>query len=110
MDAADGDQRAGFRRRRFGKVRKFFGVGLQVLEKTFELALHRVHLFAHVQNDLDPGEVHAEIARQRQNNFQTLEIGVGVKTRVAFRLFISDSEIKPLRRRGTERQERLAAD
>src|SRR5712692_1328069 len=85
IDAADWDQRAGFGRRGFGEVGKFFGVGLQVLEETFELALHRVHLFAHVQNNFDAGEVHTKVARQRQNDFQTLEVGVRVKARVAFR-------------------------
>jgi len=38
-----------------------------------------VHLLAHVQNDLDGRKVHAEIRASRENDFQTLEIGVGVK-------------------------------
>src|SRR5215471_2407725 len=49
-DATDWNQGAGFGWR-FGEVRKFFGVSLQIFKEALELVLHRVHLFAHVQND-----------------------------------------------------------
>lgn len=46
--------------------------------------LHGVHLFTHVENDFDTGEVHAEVSRQRKNNFEAFDICVGVKSSVAF--------------------------
>src|SRR5260370_32654238 len=84
MEAADWNHRPGFGWWWFGEVRKLFGVALQIFKKALELALHRVHLFAHVQNDFNAGQVDDEVARQRQNNFQTLKIRVRVKTGIAF--------------------------
>ena len=58
----DGNEGPCLRRRRFGEMRKLFGVGLQVLKETLKFPLHRVHLFAHVEDDFDPGQVHPQIA------------------------------------------------
>ena len=69
--------------RRF-EIRELFGVRLQVLEEPLKLLLHRVHLFAHVKDDLDARKIHAEVARQRQDQLEPLEIWIGVETRVAF--------------------------
>ena len=45
-------------------MRKFFGVGLQVIEEALEFMLHSIHLFTHVQDDLNTREIHPEIAGQ----------------------------------------------
>ncbi len=37
------------------------------MEEAFKLLLHRIHLLAHVENDLDTGQVNAKVARQRKN-------------------------------------------
>src|ERR1700736_161716 len=49
------------------------------------LPFHLNHLFAHVQNDFDAGEVHAHVARQRENYVEAFQIAVGIKPRVALR-------------------------
>src|SRR5262249_34187071 len=43
------------------------------------------HSFAHVQDNLDPSEVHAHVARQGQNHVEPLEISISVQSRVALR-------------------------
>ena len=58
---------------------------LEILEETFKLLLHRIHLFAHVENDFHAGEIYAQVARQRKDQLQPREIRIGVKSRVAFR-------------------------
>lgn len=67
-DARDGDERALFGSRHLRELRELRGVLLQVLEETLELALHGVHLLAHVEDDLHAREVHAEVARERQDD------------------------------------------
>src|ERR1700682_1436711 len=49
------------------------------------LPFHLNHLFAHVQNDFDAGEVHSHVARQRENYVEAFQIAVGIKPRVALR-------------------------
>ena len=62
-DAGDGDQ--GIARARCpGGTRKLVGVILQIFEKAFKLALHRIHLFAHIEDDLDTRQIYPEVARQ----------------------------------------------
>ena len=51
--------------------------------KCLDLPLHLGHLFAHVQNDFDARQIHAQVARQLENHFQPLQIVVGVEARVA---------------------------
>jgi len=58
---------------------------LQVLEEPFKLLLHRVHLLSHVENYLNAREVHTQVARQRKDQLEPLEIRIGVETRVALR-------------------------
>ena len=55
------------------------------LDERFHLRLHLRHLVAHVQNDFDAGQIHAQLARQIQNHFQPLQVLIGVKPRVALR-------------------------
>lgn len=57
----------------------------EVFKEPLKFTLHRVHLFAHVEDDLDTGKIDTEIARQGQNYFKAFEVGVGVKTGVANR-------------------------
>src|SRR5262249_8493737 len=54
------------------------------LEEAIEFALHLIHLLAHVQYDLDAGEIHAQVTRQFQNHLQPFNIFLGVKSDVAF--------------------------
>ena len=64
--------------------------------------LHRVHLLAHVENDFDAGEIYAEVARQREDQFESLEIGIGVESSVSLgprRLQQTFTFIKPQRLR-----------
>src|SRR5690349_1999094 len=58
---------------------------LQVLEEPLKLLLHRIHLLAHVEDDLHAREIHPKVARQRKNQFQPLEIRIGIESRVPFR-------------------------
>ena len=48
------------------------GMGAEVLEKAFELTLHIVHLGTHIQDDLDTGEVYAEVAGERKDYLKPL--------------------------------------
>lgn len=67
------------------EVGEFFGMRLQVLKEPFKLVLHRVHLLAHVENDLDSREIHTQVARQRENELEPLEIRIRVEACVALR-------------------------
>ena len=58
-------------------------LALDVLHELVDLALHLLDLAAHVEDDLDAGEVDAEIARQRQDRLELLEIFFRVQARVA---------------------------
>jgi hypothetical protein len=69
---------------RLDEVRQLIGVGLQILEEALKLMLHRIHLFTHVQNDFHTREIYTKITRQGENQLQPRQIGVSVKTRVAF--------------------------
>jgi hypothetical protein len=64
---------------------KLVGVSFEIFEKAFKFTLHRVHLFTHVEDDLDTGEIDPEIACQREDYFEAFEIGVFVKAGVADR-------------------------
>src|SRR6185437_7168643 len=61
-------------------VRQFEVQGLYEL---LDLLLHRLHLLPHVQNDLDAGEIHAEIPGEMENDFEPVEVFIGIKPRVA---------------------------
>jgi len=39
-----------------------------------DLRLHLVHLLAHVEDDLDARQIHAQIAREVQNDFEPLQV------------------------------------
>src|SRR5262252_9228860 len=52
-------------------------------EETVELLLHAFNRLLHLENDLDPREIHPEIARQAQNPRQALHVIFGVEPRVA---------------------------
>jgi hypothetical protein len=49
------------------------------------LFFHFQHLFAHIQDDFDAGEVYAHVAGQREDYVQALQVFVGVQAGVAFR-------------------------
>src|SRR6516164_2534164 len=53
-------------------------------DEALHLPLHLRHLLPHVENDLDAREVHTELARQMQDDLQSLEIAVSIEPRVAF--------------------------
>src|SRR4051794_2904751 len=56
---------------------------IETLHKGFDLALHGLHLGAHIQDDLDAGQVYAEVARQMQDHLQTPEVLIGIEPRVS---------------------------
>ena len=58
---------------------------LHVLHELIHFPLHAIHLPPHVEDDLDAGEVDAQVARQRQDGLELLQILVRVQARVAFR-------------------------
>ncbi len=58
---------------------------LDVLHELVHLELHLLDAAAHVQDDLDAREVDAEIARQREDRFQLLEILIRAQAGVALR-------------------------
>ena len=49
-------------------------LALDVGHELVDLALHLLDLPAHVQDDLDAGEVDAEVPRERQDGLELLEI------------------------------------
>jgi hypothetical protein len=57
---------------------------LHVFHELVDLALHLFHLATHVEDDLDAGEIDAEIARQRQDGLELFEILFRVEAGVAF--------------------------
>jgi hypothetical protein len=57
---------------------------LDVLHKLLNLPLHFFHPFAHLQNDGHAADVHAQIARQRQNELQPLQVFIRIEPRIAF--------------------------
>jgi hypothetical protein len=57
---------------------------LDGFHEILDLILHFFHALAHLQDDGDAADVHAEIARQVQNEFQPLQVFVGVEASVAF--------------------------
>jgi hypothetical protein len=67
--------------RGMGASEHFF---LNVLHELLDLALHFFHALAHLQNDRHAADVHAQVARQRQDEFQPLEVFVRVETCIAF--------------------------
>ena len=55
------------------------------LDERFHLRLHLRHLVAHIQNNLDARQVHAQLTRQIQNNLQPLQVLVRIQPRVSLR-------------------------
>src|SRR5829696_7992649 len=58
-------------------------LALHVLHELVDLLLHPLHFAAHVEDDLDAGKIDAEVARQRKDGLELLEILLGVETRIA---------------------------
>jgi len=56
---------------------------LDVLHKFLDLALHLFHAFTHLQDDRHASDIHAKIAGQREDKFQTKQIFICVETRIA---------------------------
>ena len=70
---------------RYGiKTGELIGMRLQILEEPLKLPLHRVHLFPHVENDLDAREIHSKVASQRKYQLEPFKIRIGVKPCVSF--------------------------
>src|SRR5258708_9706398 len=57
---------------------------LDVLHELLNLVLHFLHTLAHLKNDSNAADVHAEIAGERQDELQPLQIFIGVEAGVGF--------------------------
>ncbi len=53
-----------------------------ILDKVLHLPVHLFHALAHLQDDGDPGNVHAQVASQVQDELQPLQVFVGIEPRV----------------------------
>ncbi len=60
-------------------------LAFDVLHELVDFTLHAIHLATHVQDDFHAGEIHAQIARQRQDRLQFQQVLVRVEPRVAIR-------------------------
>src|SRR5664279_5584588 len=67
-----------------GLLRARHHIVAHIADEPRHLALHFVHTLAHLQNNRDTRDVHSQVPRQRQDQFQTLDIFVGVEAGVAF--------------------------
>src|ERR1700693_1068551 len=56
---------------------------LDILHELLDLALHLFHALAHLQDDRHAADVHPQIASQRQDELQPLQVFVRVKAGVA---------------------------
>ena len=56
---------------------------IETLHELLDLALHGGHLGAHIENDLDARQIHAQIARQMQNHFEPFQVFIGIEPRIA---------------------------
>lgn len=65
--------------------RKFARVDLEIFEETLELSLHLIHLFAHIEDDLNAGEIDPEFAGKREDDLEPLEVGILVKPCISYR-------------------------
>src|SRR5207245_10408252 len=48
------------------------------------MPVHRLHAVAHLQDGSDAADVHAEVAGKIEDEFEALQVLVGIETRVAF--------------------------
>src|SRR5919201_1978987 len=74
----------------------------QIVEEAFEFALHRIHLFAHIEDDLHTSEIDAKITSKGEDYFEAFEVAVGIKSGITIRtrrLEKTFSFIKPQRLR-----------
>src|ERR1700683_3259715 len=55
------------------------------MDERFHLLLHVRHFVTHVEDHFDSGEVNAQVAGQRKDHLETLQVLVGVKARIALR-------------------------
>src|SRR5688572_30605436 len=56
---------------------------LHIVHELVDFALHLLDLAAHVEDDFDPGEVDAEISRQREDRLELLEVFFRIQPRIA---------------------------
>jgi ABC-type multidrug transport system fused ATPase/permease subunit len=79
--AGNGNQRS---RKSVGRLAGQLAHGFgHIRHEILHLALHLLHLRAHVEDDFHAGQVDAQVACQRENYFQLLDVRVGVEARVA---------------------------
>src|ERR1700685_4064048 len=55
------------------------------MRERLHLRLHLCHLVAHIQNNFDPRQVHAQLARQIQNHLEPLQVLIRIKPRISLR-------------------------
>ena len=54
-----------------------------VLDEPLHLPVHLLHALAHLQHNRNPRDIHAQIARQIQNELQPLDVLIRVQPRVS---------------------------
>src|SRR5215469_5811867 len=57
---------------------------LYVLHEILNLPLHLFHALAHLQDDRNAANVYPQVASQIENEFQPLQVLIGIKSRVSF--------------------------
>src|SRR5579863_3852830 len=55
------------------------------MRKRLHLRLHLRHLVPHVQNNFDPRQIHAQLARQIQNHLEPLQVLIRIQPRIPLR-------------------------
>ena len=58
-------------------------LGVQAADELLDLVLHLLHPLAHVEDDLDPRQIHTQVAGQFEDHLQALQVLVGVEPGIA---------------------------
>ncbi len=58
-------------------------LGPDIIDEPLHLPVHLLHALTHLQHNRDPGDVHPQVARQIQDEFQTLQVLIGIEPRIA---------------------------
>jgi len=76
---------SGFRTGLFSAIGEARELLLNNVGKFGHLVFHLNHFFAHVQDNLDAGEIHPHVAGESQDDIEPLEVRIGIEACVALR-------------------------